>query len=346
MKCLKYLLMFSLLFLVGCQSQTTPDSLPIVKSPLRRSESLLHTVVQISIYHENQEKVMDEAIAYIKEMEALLSTQLEGSDVYNINQGAGTEVKVDDRTFTIIEKAVEMSAITDGQFDISIGAVSTLWKIGDEAARKPSQEEIEAALPHIDYKKIELNKDSKTVKIAKGMALELGAISKGFIADELRTRFEQAGITTAIINLGGNVIAMGSSPSHDDGWHVGVQDPDEIRGQTVGQVPVSNQSVVTSGIYERYLEQDGQIYHHILNPQTGYPVDNTISGVTILTNQSIEADALSTTVFLLGLEKGLDLVNQRPDVEAVFITKDRNVYLSDGLQKDFKLTNEEYHLAN
>lgn len=346
MKCLKYLLMFSLLFLVGCQPQTTPNSLPIVKSPLRRSESLLHTVVQISIYHENQEKVMDEAIAYIKEMEALLSTQLEGSDVYNINQGAGTEVKVDDRTFTIIEKAVEMSAITDGQFDISIGAVSTLWKIGDEAARKPSQEEIEAALPHIDYKKIELNKDSKTVKIAKGMALELGAISKGFIADELRTRFEQAGITTAIINLGGNVIAMGSSPSHDDGWHVGVQDPDEIRGQTVGQVPVSNQSVVTSGIYERYLEQDGQIYHHILNPQTGYPVDNTISGVTILTNQSIEADALSTTVFLLGLEKGLDLVNQRPDVEAVFITKDRNVYLSDGLQKDFKLTNEEYHLAN
>ena len=290
---------------------------------------------------------MDEAIVYIKEMESLLSTNLDGSDVYRINQAAGKEaVKVDDRTFEVIEKAIETSEESDGLFDISIGAVTNLWKIGDEDARKPSDEEIQAALPYINYKDIALDKENQTVYIKKGMTLELGAISKGYIADKVRELFESKGITTAIINLGGNVVVMGDSPKTQQGWNVGVQDPDQVRGATVGSVPETHDSVVTSGIYERYIEVDGVKYHHILDPKTGYPVENDISGVTVFSKTSVQGDALSTTLFLLGVEKGLAFINQMDGVEAVFIDKEHGVHLSDGLKDSFELTNEEYHLVS
>lgn len=332
--------------LVAC-GKNQSSGLPVIKTPLTRSESLLHTVVQLSIYHEEQEEVMDEAVSYIKEMESLLSTNLEGADVYRINQAAGKEaVEVDERTFEVIETAIDMSKESQGLFDISIGAVSNLWKIGDEDARKPSDEEIKAALPFINYKDITLDKEKKTVFIKDGMALELGAISKGYIADKVRELFASKGITTAIINLGGNVVVMGDSPTTQNGWNVGVQDPDQVRGSTVGSVPGTHDSVVTSGIYERYLEVDGVKYHHILDPKTGYPVENDISGVTVFSKTSIQGDALSTTLFLLGVEKGLDFINQIDGVEAVFIDREQGVHLSDGLKESFELTNEEYHLVN
>lgn len=332
--------------LVAC-GKNKSSGLPVIKSPLTRSESLLHTVVQLSIYHEDQEEVMDEAVSYIKEMESLLSTNLEGADIYRINQATGKEaVEVDERTLEVIETAIEMSEESQGLFDISIGAVSNLWKIGDEDARKPSDEEIKAALPFINYKDIALDKEKQTVFIKEGMALELGAISKGYIADKVRELFASKGITTAIINLGGNVVVMGDSPTTQNGWNVGVQDPDQVRGATVGSVPGTHDSVVTSGIYERYLEVDGVKYHHILDPKTGFPVENDISGVTVFSQTSIQGDALSTTLFLLGVEKGLDFINQIDGVEAVFIDKEQGVHLSDGLKESFELTNEEYHLVN
>ncbi|MGT2950395.1 thiamine biosynthesis protein ApbE [Streptococcus cuniculi] len=340
-------LLFCSFFLGACQSkQTVKESLPVVDKPLTRTESLLHTVVQISIYHKNQEEAMDEGIAYVKEMERLLSTNLEGSDVYRINQAAGKEaVKVDPRTFELIEQALGMGEKSQGRFDVSIGAVNNLWKIGSEDARKPSDEEIKAALPRINYKDVQLDKKHQTVAVKEGMILELSAISKGYIADGLKRLFAEKGITTAIINLGGNVVVMGSSPAHKEGWKVGVQDPDEVRGTVVGSVYVTDGSVVTSGIYERYLEVDGVIYHHILDPETGYPVENNISGVTVFTKTSTQGDALSTTLFLLGIDKGMEFIDQLEDVEAVFVDKGRGVHLSKGLKNRFELSNEEYHLV-
>ena len=178
------------------------------------------------------------------------------------------------------------------------------------------------------------------------MSLELGAISKGFIADQVKAYFEEKGISTAIINLGGNVVVMGTSPNQENGWKVGVQDPDKIRGATVGYVHQANRSIATSGIYERYIEVDGSIYHHILDPNTGYPVENDISGVTVFTDQSTDGDALSTSLFIFGIEEGLAYVNSLDGVEAVFIDKEHGVHLSEGLKDAFVLTNEEYHLAN
>lgn len=307
---------------------------------------MLHTVVQLSIYHPDQEEVMDEAIRYIREMEDQLSTNREGSDVYRINHGGGKPVQVAASTIAILEEAVEMSQSSQGLFDVSIGAVTNLWQIGSEAARKPSQEEIAAALPLVDYRKIQLDKSQQTVTLPAGMTLELGAISKGFIADRVKELFASKGITTAIINLGGNVVVMGDSPVSQDGWQVGVQDPDQVRGTTVGSVPQTRHSVVTSGIYERFLEQDGVRYHHILDPATGYPVENNLSAVTVFSERSVQGDALSTSLFLLGIEKGLDLVNQTEGVEAVFIDKDKGVHLSQGLLDRFELRNEEYYLVD
>lgn len=342
------LLICSIIFLIACGSKKESASqLPVVKTPLTRTESLLHTVVQLSIYHENQEEAMDGAIKLIKEMESLLSTSVEGSDIYRINQAAGKEpVKVDERTFELMEEALNASDRSQGRFDITIGVINKLWNIGSENARKPSQSEINAALPYIGYDKVKLDAKEKTVYIEEGMSLELGAISKGYIADQVKKYFEEKGISTAIINLGGNVVVMGTSPNQEKGWKVGVQDPDKIRGATVGYVYQKNRSIVTSGIYERYIEVDGQIYHHILSPATGYPVENTISGVTVFTDTSTQGDALSTTLFIYGIEEGLAYINDLEGVEAVFIDKDHGVHLSDGLKDHFALTNEEYHLAD
>ena len=343
-----FLLILSFFALLACSSkEETASQLPVVKTPLTRSESLLHTVVQLSIYHEDQESAMDGAIELIQELESLLSTSLEGSDVYRINEAAGKEaVKVDSRTFELIQAALAASKNSDGRFDITIGVVNKLWNIGSENARKPEASEIAAALPYVDYKKVKLDEEKQTVFIEEGMSLELGAISKGYIADQVKVYFEEKGISTAIINLGGNVVVMGTSPNQEDGWKVGVQDPDKIRGATVGYVYQANRSIVTSGIYERYIEVDGNIYHHILDPNTGYPVENDISGVTVFTDQSTDGDALSTSLFIFGIEEGLAYVNSLDGVEAVFIDKEHDVHLSEGLKEAFVLTNEEYHLAN
>ncbi|MEQ9764011.1 FAD:protein FMN transferase [Streptococcus jiangjianxini] len=340
-------LFISVLTLSGCQKAVNDNhSLPIVKNPETRTEALLHTVVQLSIYHEDQEKAMDEAIDYIKEMEKLLSTNLEGSDINNINQAAGKKaVKVDPRTFEIIEAAQDMSKKSKGKFDVSIGAVTNLWRIGDDAARVPSDDEIKKALPYINYKDIQLDNKKKTVYIEKGMTLELGAISKGYIADGVKKLFEKRHITTAIINLGGNVLTMGESPKNSKGWNIGVQNPDEVRGETVGSAYVKDSSVVTSGVYERYIEKDGHKYHHIMDPKTGYPVDNDISGVTVFTKTSLQGDELSTSLFLLGIKDGLNLIDSMDGVEAVFIDKENGIHSSNGLKDKLTLRNEDYHLV-
>lgn len=332
----------------GASVKTNSEALKIVKNPLSRTESMLHTAVQIQIYHENQEKVMDQAFEYIKRMEKLFSTNLEGSDVYRINQAAGIEpVKVAPETFELVKKALEVAELSQGKFDVTIGAVSNLWRIGDVEARLPEQSEIDAALPMIDYHKVKIDEANQTVMLEeKGMVLELGGISKGYIGSGIAKYFKEAGITTAIINLGGNVVVMGTSPSSDEGWKVGVQDPDEVRGAVVGVQRMKDYAIITSGIYERYLEVDGVKYHHILDPKTGYPLENEISGVTVFAPESVDGDGLSTSLFLFGIEDGLKFIESLDGVEAVFIDKEHHVYLSSGLKDTFELTNEEYQIVN
>jgi len=326
------------------------DPLKITKTPTSRTETLLHTAVQIQVFHEGEEveAALNDVFDYMEAMEVQFSTNLEGSDVYRINQAAGVEaVEVDEETFAVIKQALNIAEQSKGKFDISIGAVTNLWQIGSDDARKPSDDEIDAALPLIDYRKITIDEENLTVKLeVKGMVIELGGISKGYIGGRVRDILASHGVTTAIINLGGNVVVMGTSPSNEEGWNVGVQDPDETRGQVVGTQRITNGAVVTSGIYERFLEVDGIKYHHILDPLTGYPLDNEISGVTVFANSSFEGDSYSTALFLFGIEDGIDFVESIEGLEAVFVDKDHGVHLTSGLKDTFELINEEYHLVD
>lgn len=362
------LMLTSSLILWGCQAEESPnndevevvtqaspttdeyvgETLKISKTPISRTETLLHTAVQIQIFHEGEavEAAMEEVYAYMAAMEVQFSTNLEGSDVYRINQAAGEEaVVVDKETFAVVKQALHIAEQSGGKFDVTIGAVTNLWQIGSDDARKPSDEEIKAALEVIDYRKITLNEENLTVKLEdKGMVIELGGISKGYIGGRVKDILASYGVTTAIINLGGNVVVMGTSPSSDEGWNVGVQDPDESRGQVVGTQRVTDGAVVTSGIYERFLEVDGVKYHHILDPKTGYPLDNEVSGVTVFARTSFEGDSYSTALFLFGIEEGIEFVESIDGLEAVFVDKDHGVHLTSGLKDSFKLTNEEYYL--
>ena len=339
---------FMLISFTGCGvNSKDSQSTPVTSNPLSRTELLMGTTVSISLFDHQDQTILDEAFEKVKMLENELSLNKESTLLTELNASAGTKpYPVNDTLFDIVQKGYYYSELTDGSFDISIGPLVKLWSIGLPEARVPSPEEIQQVLPLINYQNIQLDEQAKTIYLKKpGMQLDLGGIAKGYIADTLASFLRSKGVEHALIDLGGNIYALGTKV---DGslWKVGIQDPFESRNNTVGYIPIANQSVVTSGVYERYLEADGKKYHHILDPSTGYPFDNEIAGVTIISDMSIDGDALSTAVFSKGLEEGLKFVKSLPNVEAIFITKDSKVYLTDGIKDDFVLTNGSFTLGN
>ena len=236
--------------------------------------------------------------------------------------------------------------MSNDTFDISVGPIVDLWAIGTENAKVPTKKEIKDKLPLVNYKDILLNDNSKSVKLAKkDMKIDLGGIAKGYAADKIYEYLKEEKLESALINLGGNIYVLGSKENNQP-FSIGVQDPTKPRGNSIGNIKVSNKSVVTSGIYERYLEKNNKIYHHMLDPHTGYPFDNNLSSVTIVSDKSIICDALSTTTFGLGVEKGLKLVENLDGVDAIFITKDKKIYLSNNLKNKFNLTDNKFTIVN
>lgn len=316
-------------------------------APISRSNFYLGTYCKVTIYDKSDESILDKAFNRIEEFDKMLSINKENTEVDNINDKSGIEkVKVNDDIFKLIDKSLNYSKLTGGAFDTSIGPIVKLWNIGLDSARVPSKEEVTKALPLVGYKNVELNANEKTVYLKeKGMALDFGAIAKGYIADEVVEVLKDNGVKKAIVDLGGNIYALGSN-KEDKPWKIGIQDPDLERNNIIGYMYSSNKSVVTSGIYERFFEKDGVKYHHILSPFNGYPFNNEIMGVTIVSDLSIDGDALSTSTFSLGLNEGIKFINSIPNVDAIFITKDHKIYLTDGIRNNFSLTNEKYKLAN
>lgn len=347
-KSLSLIAFFSLLFLIltGCSDN---EEATILETPYDQTEFLMGTYVSLRIYDEGKEDVLEQAFARVEELADKITTNEPGSEMDAVNNASGAEpVTISEDVFPLVEKAAEFSAINDGGFDYTIGPITDLWRIGFDDARVPEPDEIIEALPLVDYEKVELNAENSTVYLTEtGMKIDLGAIAKGYIADELEKLFIENGVTTAIIDLGGNVVVMGDSPTRDTGgFNVGVQDPSDSRGSYVGAINLKNQSIVTSGIYERYIERDGEVYHHLMNPETGYPFDNELASVTIISDDSVDGDALSTVAFGFGLEEGLAFVNNYDGIEGVFITKDNEIYTSDGLIDNFSLTNDAYTWVN
>jgi len=344
---LYFCLMLLVVFMVGCSNSAPNGGTAAVKEPKSDSFFVFDTIVSIRIY---DDKATEKNFQEIKELTHVIDTQisrnLDTSEISKVNQAAGKKaVAVSDKTFYVVQKALMYSELSKGQFDLTIGPLVSLWGIGKEGAHVPNKPNLDAALSKINYKDVLLDESKKEIKLAKeGMEIDLGAIGKGYAADEIADYLHKNNFNSAIIDLGGNIIAVGVKP---DGalWNIGIQDPKEERGNQIGKMKVDNKTIVTSGIYERFFVENDVHYHHILSPKTGYPVNNNLSSVSIVTDKSIDADGLSTSVFALGLEEGKKFVDGLDNVEAIFVTSDQKVYITDGLKGNFELTNNLYQLC-
>lgn len=341
---------FCLIVLSGCNDKVKTGEPKINKEPYSDQQTLLGTYVQIRIYDDGKEEVLEKAFDRVKELGDKITVNEKGSEIDEINDQAGIKpVKVSDDVYPLLKRAYEYSEDSSGGFDMAIGPITQLWHIGFDDARKPSQAEIDQALKLVDYHKVKLDDAEQTAFLEeKGMALDLGAIAKGYITDEVVKVLQENGVTTAIVDLGGNVFVLGKSPRGENAdWTVGIQDPNKARNSIIGKIKESNKTLVTSGIYERYLEVDGQTYHHLFDPETGYPFDNDIAGVTVVTNKSIDGDGLSTAVFAMGVKKGLEYAEGLKDVDVIFITKEDKVYVSKDIEGTFELDKDSgYTMGN
>lgn len=313
----------ALLLLSGC------SGLP-QKQKQVYTDTLFDTVIRIEIYDSAGEDILKGCEEICKKYDSMFSNKVEDSEISRINSAGGAPVEVSSETVTLIKKAVYYSDLSNGVFDITIAPVSNLWDFHADEPVPPAAEAVAAAASHVDYKNI-LIKDNIIQLLDPYAAIDVGAIAKGYIADRLKDYLKDHGIRHALINLGGNVLAIGTKLDGSD-YNIGIQRPFAQTGEPITSVRLSDKSVVTSGTYQRYFESEGKTYHHILDPHTGYPCENTLQSVTIITNSSLTADALSTTCFLLGYDKGLRLVNQLDNVDAVFITNDDEIHYSKNFQ--------------
>ncbi len=291
----------------------------------------LDTVITLTAYVEDSQ-VLKDALEECGRYEQILSRTVEGSDVWKINHAEGQPVAVSDDTITILRCAKKISDLTGGAFDVTIAPVSTIWDFTSGKAVLPDAGDIARAVELVDYTKITL--DGNTVTLPAGMMIDLGGIAKGYIADQVKTYLEKRGVKHAILSFGGNVIGIGTKPDGSP-WKVGIQDIDKATGESMLVSQNSGTSAVTSGIYERGFDLDGVRYHHLLSPETGWPVQNELASVSILSGSSMECDALSTAAFILGREEGTRLIESLEGVEAIFIGRDRTVTCTSGVEYEW-----------
>lgn len=295
------------------------------QNPLSRTGFYFDTVITITVYSSEDEKFLDECFALAEYYEGLLSRTKEGSDIYKINHANGNGVAVSSETLELLETALEYAELTDGRIDPTVGAVSELWDFHQEADPiPPDAESLQEALSHVNYHNIGISENIVTLSDPEAV-LDLGFIAKGYIADKIKEYLQSQGVSSALINLGGNVLTLGLKPDNSP-YVIGIQEPFGDTGAYVTTLSVRDGSVVSSGIYERYFTYNGKLYHHILDTATGYPVENDLLAVTILSNSSMEGDALSTTCFCLGFSDAFAYINTLPDVDALFITSDGEIH--------------------
>lgn len=312
------------------------------RAPANTSEIFaLDTVCTQQVYGSQS----DSAIAEVNDMLNRISHEyvVGGELISSINSAAPVQVKISDEAAKLVRVSLAMANMTEGAFDPTIGPVSALWDISGEP-RVPSPQNVKEAAKLVDYKNISITGNNVALE-KKGMGLDLGGIAKGFAADIAVQIYKKYGIKSALINLGGNIYALGNR-ADGQSWRIGIRDPNGKAGEYAAVVPVTNKSVVTSGSYERFFESEGKTYHHIFDPHTGYPAQTGVIAVTVISENSTMADALSTALFVMGIKDGIDLVERTDDVEAIFFTQANEVYVSKGLQNSIEITNETYTIKS
>ena len=287
--------------------------------------------------------IITDAFKLCSEYENMLSKTIETSDIARINNAEGKAVTVSDETIEVLKKGLEFGRLSGGAFDITIGKATDLWNFhdnaetGHEGGIVPSEEALKEAIRHVNYENIKIEGNGVSLTDPE-TEINLGGIAKGYIADKAAEYLEERGVVSAIVDLGGNIVAIGgktsqiaaSGDTQETDFKIGIKDPLSSSGGLLELIPCKNKTVVTSGTYERYFEKDGVKYHHILDVNTGYPVDTDVLSVTIIADRgkSADCDGLSTTCLALGMEKGMELVKSLEGFEAVFVDKDGNVEIS------------------
>lgn len=324
---IKKMIVFLLLvcMLCGCQQQSDFIS---------DKQFCLDTIVEITLYDSKSRDILKQCFDLCDKYELVFSSTNEKSELYKINHSNNKlqEQTISDDLYEVINEGLKYCEMSDGQFDITIGSISSLWDFKSSNPEIPDQNEINANLQNVSYKNIQLSKNKITYSNENTM-IDLGAIAKGYIADQIKNYLLDKGVHSALINLGGNILCIGNKL--DEKFMIGLTDP-QATNQSILSLQIDDMSVVTSGTYQRYFEVDGQIYHHILNPKTGYSYDNGLTSVTIISQKSIQGDALSTVCFALGKEKGIELLNSIDHVSGCFIDDHNQISYSKGFKKYIK----------
>lgn len=296
--------------------------------------TMMGTVISLTLFESNQ-PVVEAVYDYLQRMDQVFSVNRPDSQLSAVNQAAGQRpVTVDPAAFELIQNAIAYSKRYADSFNVLIGPLVKLWKIGFGGQQVPAAAAIVQRQRLMSLDQVQLDAATRQVFLRQaGMQLDLGAIAKGYFADQIVAQLQAAGVQHAIVNLGGNVKLLGSNPlATDQRWQVGIQAPAAPRGYPMLQVTMPARTVVTSGIFERYFEVNGQRYHHILDPQTGYPVANQVDQVSIITENSEVAEVLSTVAYFKGAVAGTALIEDLPNTEAIFIDHQQKITVTSGLK--------------
>ena len=333
----------------GCslKANTAENSDAGSQEPVSATAIKLNTAVTVTIYDSQDRELLTECMNLCDKYEKIFSRTASDSELYQLNHReltpvAGTEdtFQVSDPLAELIRKGLYYSELSEGAFDIAIEPLTSLWDFTAEDPQVPEDRLIQEALTKCDYHNVSVSDNNEVILKTEDTAIELGAIAKGYIADRLKDYLISQGVKSAIINLGGNVLCIGGKPD-DSSFKIGIQKPFADRSETIAVMDIKDKSVVSSGVYERCFEQDGTLYHHLLNPRTGYPYDNGLIAVTIISDESVDGDALSTTCFALGLEDGMKLAESLDNVQAFFVTSDYEIHYTRDFQKKIKVTETE-----
>lgn len=329
---LTLLLSILLILTSGCSNIKSRPSTGISKSAV-----YFDTFVNITIYDniDNTDDILSNCLGMCSDYEQLFDSNIPTSDISKINSSCGTPTIVNPETIYLLNKAVQYSSSTNGLFDVTIYSASKCWNFHDSSNQLPDKATILNAVKHIDYQNIIINEASNTIQLTDpDSQIDIGGIAKGYIADKIAAYLIDAGISNAIINMGGDMVLLGSKNSTTP-YTIGINDPFNSGAARLA-LSLSSCAVATSGTYERYIEQNNIRYHHILNPRTGYPIDTDLVSSTIICHNSTDADTLCTISILLGSDDALSYIEAIPNCEGIFITADGDILKTSGADKYIK----------
>lgn len=293
----------------------------------------MDTYMTVTAYGKNAENGVNKAVDEINRLETVLSAEKQESDIYKLNETGSGTLSTD--TKDIVSKALEINKTTNGAFDISIYPLMVKWGFTTQKYNVPSKNEISKLLKDVDSSKIIFDEKSGNIKLKENMKIDLGGIAKGYTSSRVMQIFKEHGVTSGLVSLGGNVQALGTK-TDGTAWQIAIENPDKS-SDYIGVVSVKDKAVITSGGYERYFEKNGKTYHHILDPETGYPAESGLKSVTIVSDDGTLADALSTSLFVMGKEKALDYWHEhKNEFDTVLVDDNGDITITGGLEKIFK----------